>query len=122
MDAAQSNWTPRGHMEDELLGRQSARAEAIGLYRMVGHDGNTIEKTRELIAVPPRTERVLRAFARAHTENAHWIEASLRFRKSVLLEFERLVRDGIPVTDLQEVEEPEIAITVETFTNSDRLW
>ncbi len=58
--------------EDSIaLGRQSARAEALGLYRMLGHDGNTVEALRELIAVPPLIERVVRAFAQAHSEEAH---------------------------------------------------
>ena len=56
------------------LGRQSARAEALGLYRMLGDDGNTVEALCELIAVPPLIERVLRAFAQAHPEEAYSIE------------------------------------------------
>jgi hypothetical protein len=38
------------------LGRQSAEAKALGLYRLLGHDGNTVEALRELIAVPPLIE------------------------------------------------------------------
>jgi hypothetical protein len=49
------------------LGRQSARAEALGLYRMLDHDGNTIEAIRELIGVPPKIEHALQAFAKADT-------------------------------------------------------
>lgn len=37
---------------DELLGRQSAIAEAHALYRMIGHGSNTVEALRELIVVP----------------------------------------------------------------------
>ena len=42
-------------------------------------------------------------------EDAWWIEASLKFRRDVLAEFERLVRSkplerGLPVLDLTEVE------------------
>jgi hypothetical protein len=50
-------------MDDELLGRRSAREEARSLYLMLGQDGNTAESLRELIAVPQRIERVLRAYA-----------------------------------------------------------
>lgn len=58
---------------------------------MIGHGRNTVEVLRELIAVPPKIERVLLAFARAHAEDAHWIEAALRFREATLLEFECMV-------------------------------
>jgi hypothetical protein len=56
------------------LGRQSALAEAYGLYRMI-HAECSVGQLRELIAVPPHIERVLRAYAKAHVEDAHWIEA-----------------------------------------------
>ena len=72
------------------LGRQSAREEARALYRMLGEE-NTVDELRELIAVPPRIERALYAFARTHVQEAHWIEATLKFRQAVLCEFERLV-------------------------------
>ena len=65
-------------MEDELLGRQSAIAEARALYRMIGHGRNTIESLRELIAVPPKIERVLLAFAQAYPEEAYSINRTLR--------------------------------------------
>jgi len=55
------------------LWRRSARGEGLGLYRMLNQDGNTIEMIREMIAVPPRIEQALRAFARAHPEEAHSI-------------------------------------------------
>jgi predicted RNA-binding protein YlqC (UPF0109 family) len=42
------------------LGRQSAIAEALGFYRMLGRDGNTAAAIRELIAVPVPTENVIR--------------------------------------------------------------
>jgi hypothetical protein len=77
-------------MKDELPGRQSARDEARALYRMLGRGGNTAQGIRELIAVSPRTERVLRAYARVHAGDAHWIDAALKFRSRVLEEFKRL--------------------------------
>ena len=47
------------------LGRQSALAEAYGLYRMIQPECS-VEELRELIAAPPHIERVLRAYAKAH--------------------------------------------------------
>ena len=65
--------------------------------------------------VPARTETVLRAFARAHPENAAFIAKSLKFRFLVAQEFHRLVREGIPVADLQEADEPESEAAEETY-------
>jgi hypothetical protein len=53
---------------------------------------------------------VLRAYSRMHAEDAHWIESCLKFRSRVLEEFERLVREGVPVADELEVEESEPAV------------
>lgn len=99
--------------EDSRLGRQSAIAEARALFRMLGHDENTVEEFRELIAVPPRIERVLRAFAQAHPEEFYFVDRSLKFRVAVAREFERLVRDGTSITDLPEVEELELDASTE---------
>lgn len=66
---------------------------------MLGHDGSTVEALRELIAVPPLIERVLRAFAGVHPEEAHSIDRNLKFRLSAAREFEHLVREGVPVGD-----------------------
>jgi len=84
--------------DSSALVRQSARAEALGPLPLLMF-GNTIEELRELIAVPVRTERVLRACARAHPEDAHFIEKCLGFRQAVAWELERLVREGVPVAD-----------------------
>lgn len=100
------------------LGRQSARAEVLGLYRMLGHDGNTVEALRELIAVPPKIERVLRAFARAHPEEAYFVERTLKFRQAVAREFERLVREGVPVAEIPEVEESELDATEAIYADA----
>ena len=70
-------------MGENLHTVESARAEARGLYRMLGHDGNTVEAIRELIGVPPKIERVLLAFARARPEEAHCNEKTLKFRQEV---------------------------------------
>lgn len=91
--------------QDTCLGRQSAIAEARALYRMVGEE-HTVEELRELIAVPPKIQAVLLAYAREFPEEAYFVGRTLKFRASVLQEFERLVRDGLPV-DLPEAEEIE---------------
>ena len=66
-----------------------------------------MRELRELIAVPPHIERVLRAYAKAHLEDAHWIEACLKFRKAVAEEFECLVCAGAPAMDSPEVDDGE---------------
>ena len=104
-----------GEEDSFALGRQSARAEALGLYQMLGHDGNTVESIRELIAVQPKIERVLLAFAQVHPEEAYSIDRNLKFRLSVSREFERLVREGLPVAALQEVEESDLDGSEKTF-------
>lgn len=98
-------------MSDELLvGGQTALAEAKLLYRIIGPE-NTVEKLRDLIVVPPKIEKVLRAYMRQSPEDAWWIEQSLEFRRDILKEFNRLVRDGSSNCleehgpDLPEVEE-----------------
>jgi len=91
-------------MSEESCKGCSARAEARGLYRMLGA-GSTVEAVRELIVVPARTERVLRAYARAYPEEAHSIEGILGFRRAVGREFERLVREGVPVAELPKAED-----------------
>jgi hypothetical protein len=101
-------------MDDELLGRQSAFDEAKALYGMIGEE-NTVDELRELIAVPPKIEGVLLAFSRAHPEEAFSIEKSLKFRLAVAGEFERLVREGVPLADLPEVEESESDAPEETY-------
>ena len=87
---------------------QSARTEARCLYRLLGQDGNTVEELRELISVPSETERALRGFAQTHAEDTYWIESALKFRQAVAHEFERLVREGVPVVELAEVEPSEL--------------
>jgi hypothetical protein len=53
-----------------------------------------IAELRELIAVPPGIEQALREYARAHVEDAYWIEACLKFREAVAEEFKRLLSAG----------------------------
>jgi len=68
----------------------------------------SVEELRELIAVPLHIERVLRAYARAHVEDAHWIEACLKFRKALAEEFERLLCSCAEGTDQPEVDDGEL--------------
>ncbi len=89
------------------IGRQSALAEAYGLYRMIQPECS-VGELRELIAVPPRIERVLRAYAKAHVEDAHWIETYLKFRQAVAEEFERRLCARGGAMDLPEVDDGEL--------------
>jgi len=61
------------------------------LFALVGRNGDTLKSLRKLIAVPPRIETALRAYAAATPEARELIERALRFRADVLLEFERLI-------------------------------
>jgi hypothetical protein len=76
------------------LGRQSAIAEARALYRMAACGTESVEGICGLIAVPVRIEQALRAFARAHPEEAHFVDRALMFRQAVMAEFNRLVSVG----------------------------
>jgi hypothetical protein len=106
-----------GEGDSFALGRQSARAEARGLLPLL-LSGSTVKEIRELIAVPPRTERTLRAFARAHPEEAYFIERTLKFRQAVAREFERLVREGFPDPEILEADDGERDASEETFANA----
>jgi len=53
-------------------------------------------------------ERVLRAYATAHVEDAHWIEACLRFRQAVGEEIERLLCAGPERMALPKVDDREL--------------
>lgn len=91
-------------MDDELLVvGQSALAEAKLLYRMIGPN-HRVEKLRELIAVPPKIEKALRAYMKESPQDAEWIERSLEFRRDVLAEFNRLVEHLVTVG--QGLQEP----------------
>ncbi|MFY9531443.1 MAG: hypothetical protein WBC04_12360 [Candidatus Acidiferrales bacterium] len=67
--------------------------EARALFTLIGRNGNTVEKIRALIAVPPEIEAVLRAYAVRYPEDGASVEQALEFRRRVGEEFERLVRD-----------------------------
>lgn len=88
-------------VNDDLLcpSRESARAEAESLYRLIGNGTALVENVRELIAVPPKIESALREYASSNPADAHWIEGVLRFRKLVARYFERLVMRGCEHVD-----------------------
>ena len=92
--------------DDELLSRHSAILEARCLLKLL-ETGSTVEGLRQLIVVPARSERAMRAFSQAHEEEAYFMDRAVMFRKAVLDEFNRLVRAGAARTDV-EVEETEL--------------
>ncbi len=96
------------------MSNDTAWAEARALYRMLG-DENTVEELRSLIAVPPKTERLLRTFAMKNPAEAHWIEST---RQAVAREFERLVREGVAVAEMPEVEESELDAAEATYAGA----
>ena len=49
----------------------------------------------------------MHGYAKAHVEDAHWIEACLKFRKAVAEEFERLLC-GAQGIDLPDVDDGEL--------------
>src|SRR5215472_14539561 len=89
-------------MDIELLGRQFAFHEAVALYRMVVQGTDTITEIRELIQVPERVEKALRAYAKAYPDDAQWVERSIKFRSVVLQEFNRLVLKDVALLDVGE--------------------
>lgn len=111
-------------MDNELLvSGHSALAEAKVLYGLVLRGTEGVEEIRELISVPPKTERILRMYMRQSQDDAWWIERAIKFRADVLREFERLVDHRVIVghgleesdSDLLEVEEPERGPCVEAM-------
>jgi len=68
------------------------------------------ESIRRLIAVDPKSEAWLRAFAKAHKEEAYLIDHVLKFRAIVLEVFEALVEAGAPAdVEAAGKEEPILA-------------
>lgn len=68
-----------------------ADAEVRSLYRLVERRVETVDGVRELIAVPPRVEKTLEAYARQNPDQACWVGQVLRFRRTVLEKFELLL-------------------------------
>ena len=72
--------------------------EARCLVQLLGKNGHTIDKIRELIRVTPKEEAILRAAALNSPILAEHIERVLRYRVQVAEEFERLIE--VQVTPL----------------------
>jgi len=80
-------------MYDAVAIGHSALTEAKGLCALL-RNGHTAEDVLDLIAVPEREERALRAYAAREPSEAAWVESILRFRSRVAREFERLAVDA----------------------------
>ena len=65
----------------------SAKNEARLLFAMIGRNGDTVETIRELIAVPPRTERLLKAYAEQNPIWSRW-KAGHSLESHKLFDFE----------------------------------
>ena len=74
--------------------------EARCLVQLLGKNGHTIDKLRELIRVTQKEEAILRASALHSPILAEHIEQVLRYRVQVAQEFERLVR-ALPKNPLE---------------------
>lgn len=68
-----------------------AKWEARCLVQLLGKNGHTIDKLRELIRVTPKEEAILRASALHSPILAEHIKRVLRYRVQVAEEFERLI-------------------------------
>ena len=66
--------------------------EARCLVQLLGKNGHTIDKLRELIRVTPKEEAILRASALHSPVLVEHIEQVLRYRVQVAEEFERMIR------------------------------
>jgi hypothetical protein len=66
--------------------------EARCLVQLLGKNGHTVDKLRELIRVTPKEEAILRASALHSPVLVERIEQALRYRVEVAQEFERLIR------------------------------
>jgi hypothetical protein len=77
--------------KEHILQPWAPRVEARALFKAMLQTGENPDSIRELIAVPPEIAETLRAFARAHSEEAIRIELGLDFRRRVGEEFERLI-------------------------------
>jgi hypothetical protein len=65
--------------------------EAKAILRLVSIGTTTIDDARDLIAIPEKQERVLRAFISVAGNSAAPIHRAVNFRHKVAAEFEKLV-------------------------------
>jgi hypothetical protein len=68
-----------------------ATFEARAIFRLVLAGSTTIDDARELIAVPERQERALKAFVAVSGKTGAPIGQALTFRHRVAAEFEKLL-------------------------------
>lgn len=62
------------------------------------------------------------SIVRRNPDAAWWIERSLEFRRKVLAEFNRLVRDGLAVLDLPELRISPVAAAAAVFAAHGWSW
>ena len=94
-----------GRMDDELLvAGQSALAEAKVFCGLAFRGAESVQEIRELIAVAPKIESILRLYMKQTPKDAWWIERALKFRRHVLEHFNRLVDNHVIVE--KPLEEP----------------
>jgi len=90
--ALQIHSSPSSASNDWITRTASSRTEALSLFVVMRQKGETIESIRELIQVPAEIENALRRYGREYPEEAPGIDRAIMFRRTVLEEFERLVR------------------------------
>jgi len=73
--------------------------EARDLHRMTVYGSCTVESMRDLISVPPEIEAALLAYADHYPKDGDRIRCVLRFRRRVGVEFEKLLRCDMPLTE-----------------------
>lgn len=85
----------RGHLGGgaivEALHQTPATVEARAIMRLVSLGTTTVDGARELIAIPERQERALKAFVAVSGQSGVPIGCALAFRHKVAREFEKLV-------------------------------
>ena len=73
--------------------------EARDLHRLTVYGSCTVESMRDLISVPPEIEAALLAYADHYPKDGDRIRCVLRFRRRVGVEFEKLLRCDMPLTE-----------------------
>jgi hypothetical protein len=101
----------RGRLKNGCVGL--LRARSLVSARRGARIIPTAGRNREHPRRTPRTDRSIThragvAHAKAHVEDAHWIEACLKSRKAVAEEFERKLWTGAEGIDLPDVDDGEL--------------
>ena len=82
---------------DSIWSVPRPQIEALALFKMLARNGGDRESLRELIEIPEKTDRILRAFVAECPDSKTRVERLLRFRKRVREEFEKLIQAPGPV-------------------------